>query len=172
MSLVMPMFAAFSFLGSSPAHATTSAPVSVSAASDGRVTGVMVLSVDPGKLEDALADGVSLAESSPEVRSATLRQVGACQHLTLDVGGWVAPLLVETVRCRTSNGWSERLRETGAFSSWDSRWTVEPLADGRSKVQLSVRTELTIPVPRSLTMRRAKDSVRKSLEDLAVRVAE
>jgi hypothetical protein len=139
---------------------------------DGFVRATVVLDASPSEVRALLADGAAMAETSPEVLDARATTAGTCERLDLDVRGLFTPFSVTTLRCPTADGWTERLLDARVFTAWDARWTLAPLADGRTRVDAAIRTEVALPVPASLVQARTAASLRRSLDRLVARLAD
>ena len=153
-----------------PALASADEPV-VMAEPSGEVRGAVHLAASPEAVRARLADSAELARASEDVVSAVAEPVADCDRLVLKVRGLFSPFHVETERCPTPDGWSENLVASSMFTEWRSDWVVMPLADGTTRVEYVVYTELDAPVPMGMVRQRTVRSVRRCLERLQASLA-
>lgn len=133
---------------------------------NGLVTGRLVLDAPLARVRAVLADSASVAAHSPDVLGATAALDGACDRVDLRVRGLFAPFTVTTARCQRADGWSERLVESSVFSVWQGDWTLTEVSGG-TEVVYTIRTELDLPVPRSLVEHRTVRALEHNLAALA-----
>lgn len=135
-------------------------------ARDGHVFGRITLHATVDEVRQVLGDGAETASHSPDVLRASATPEGVCERVDLEVRGLFAPFRVQTRRCPTAEGFTERLAGSTVFTAWEGTWRIVPVADG-TEVVYSLRTRLDLPVPQGLVERRTMRALELNLLALA-----
>lgn len=142
----------------------------VSVNSEGRVVATMTIDASSADLKAVLADTTgAFAELSPDVLNVSSVRKGDCEEVTRSTRGIFRPFRFRALRCKTSNGWSEKLMESGDFTSYASDMQLVETADG-VLVTYSIETEINAPVPDSMVRSNLQSAAKNLLVRLAKRV--
>jgi hypothetical protein len=92
-----------------------------------------------------------------------------CDELVTKTRGLFRPLRYRSRRCRTADGYRDRLVESEDFSAYETTWALREV-DGGTEVTVRVHTEVNLPVPKSAVEKRSRKSVGEMLEALADKI--
>lgn len=96
---------------------------------------------------------------------------GPCESIQRETRGLYRPLQLQTRFCPTATGWRERLVTPGDFTAYEADWTLRPLADGQTGVELRVMSEVNLMVPRSLQTTGTINGVKETIKALLARLS-
>jgi carbon monoxide dehydrogenase subunit G len=142
----------------------------VSVDEGGHVVGTVVIPATQEQVRGVLDDPVQCAELSPDVYSvARVDRRDDCDELVTKTRGLFRPLRYRSRRCRTADGYRDRLVESEDFSAYETTWALREV-DGGTEVTVRVHTEVNLPVPKSAVEKRSRKSVGEMLEALADKI--
>lgn len=152
------------------AHADMPEP-EVHVDAEGRVVATVTLSAQPEAVRAILADTAgSLKDLSPNTLSVEVSPEGSCERVQRHTRGILQPLVFQSRRCPTDDGWVETLTESEDFEHYEAMWAVRT-TDSGTEVTYRIATVLTAPVPQALVRRNLKQAAGTILQRLVARLS-
>lgn len=138
---------------------------------EGRVVATVTLNAQPDEVRAILADTAgSLKDLSPNTLSVEVRPDGTCEHVQRHTRGILQPLVFDSKRCPTDEGWEETLLQSEDFEHYEAMWAVR-ITDSGTEVTYRIGTVLTAPVPQVLVRRNLKQAATTILQRLVARLS-
>ncbi len=151
-------------------HATTPEP-EVRIDAEGRVVATVTLNAQPESVRAILADTAgALKDLSPNTLSVEVSDEGACELVRRHTRGILQPLVFQSRRCPTDEGWEESLVQSEDFEHYEAMWAVRT-TDSGTEVTYRIGTVLTAPVPQVLVRRNLKQAAGTILQRLVARLS-
>ncbi len=141
MTLLFPLMAYIGVV----AHAGTGPAITVE--DDGTVVARMLIDAPPAQVRQVIPD--IQAGTSTNVLSSTKVPDGSCIKIDRRTRGLWDPLEMKTRLCPTDTGWRESLVSSDDFNAYSTEWSVRD-DNGRSSVQVRVRSEVNLLIPTSM----------------------
>ena len=95
---------------------------------------------------------------------------GACESIRRTTRGLYRPLELHTRFCPTATGWRERLVAAGDFTAYEADWTLRPMADGQTGVELRILSQVNLMVPQGLLQSGTVAGVKETFRALLSRL--
>jgi len=83
---------------------------------------------------------------------------GACQELHVETPGLFSPMQYVSMRCPTTNGYSETMVSSDDFDASEVQWTLSEV-DGGTRITYRVLVDLAFPVSQDMVTSRVKKSM-------------
>jgi DNA-binding transcriptional regulator YdaS (Cro superfamily) len=138
---------------------------SVEVASDGSVVARVQLPASEAEVR-ALIPSLQAAGVNSNVLDVVQTPEGGCTAIHRTTRGLYRPLQLRTRFCPSASGWTERLVQSADFTAYEADWTLRPLSDGGTQVQLRVRSDINLMVPASLLQTGTMQGVRETIDAL------
>lgn len=156
-------------LGIGLASSAQASDPEVNVQQSGAVRAEVTLPAAEEQIRSILGDPEEAADLSPDVISVVATPSGECFELKTRSRGLFRPLVFESRRCPTSEGWHEVLVSSDDFTAFDGEWTLNSV-EGGTQVIYVLSTETNLPVPDAVVRQNVSRSLQKLLDNLAERL--
>lgn len=141
----------------------------VQVAADGSVIARILVSAPEARIRAVIPELQGEGVNS-NVLGVRRTSEGACESIRRTTRGLYRPLELHTRFCPTATGWRERLVAAGDFTAYEADWTLRPMADGQTGVELRVLSEVNLMVPQGLLQSGTVAGVKETLRALLSRL--
>jgi hypothetical protein len=153
---------------STPAFADEADP-QVTVEADGTVLCRMTVPASEAQIRSLLEDPESAAMLSPDVIDIDVTANGNCHNLETRSRGFLRPLVLNSKRCPTADGWREVLVSSGDFTQFEGEWHLQSV-EGGTEIVYTLQTGTNLPVPDSVVRQGAAKSLKNMLKNLSSRL--
>lgn len=117
-----------------------------------------------------LGDAVRTAQLAPDTLTARPTTRGPCTELGMTVKGPLDPIVLRTLRCPTTKGWSYSLLDSDTVTTFSAEWKLTPSASGGTDVVYRIQSDVNLPVPKFLVRKGVLASAQETLRNLIKQV--